>query len=830
MYLQGLVHSSLLLSARVVFWGMMRRSWTEGAVGAMRDSAGIRFRSGQRSRFILFGILLLANVFLAACACSDPVRPDGQYVTDWLVAGPLGKASPENLCESLGGASAVHSEGEPVAGGQGQWRRYFGGGSVVNLRELIGYEEEAASAAAFCRIESDVDQAGRIYCGTDNGVFVWLNGEPVLRKSRGKDETLSPASQEIRLRRGSNECLVICSISSDWLFGFTFRVDGAEATVAPPMVWNPLSPGFNDGRYVLFSPDWKWRVGDDPAWARPDFDDSGWERVGIAKACGLKAGTVCWMRVHARFTPESVLIPYSFNTTHRLSSEIFVDGVSRYAIGSQGAVFSPFRFFPKLVRLPQECVLAIRHVVDSPALHLPRIAVRRADADLEKRLREEQPQRFHRIVLIALLAFLLVFYRTAFWQSPRRQEGTWYCLTLLFACVSILVLDMDQWTDRVSPRFFTWVSLAFSIMAAVSSVAMSHAIARREVSQRIVWGFGLVGAAFYMCGFVFNHRHLPFLFEIIAMIEYWRVWICHMYLTRRPNRWYVGAGILIFLMGFVFSLADSIWDIKLVASFFTYAHAYGLIGFMGCMLVYLAREYSQGMKELQALTAELEERVEQRTLQVRQLTQRLITAQEDERERIARELHDSVAQTLWFAKMEAEAQLGREARQEQPHKMVDLLDHAIAEVRTIAYGLRPPELDKLGFVQAIAQCCKDFSYNSRIMLDYKSHGVDNVRLSPAAEVNVYRVLQEALNNVQQHAKASKVRVRLLGAYPSVILRVEDDGQGFDVSGQRDEVEGRMGIRGMEERIRLVGGKMSLRSAPGQGVSIVVEAPQQEAES
>jgi len=148
----------------------------------------------------------------------------------------------------------------------------------------------------------------------------------------------------------------------------------------------------------------------------------------------------------------------------------------------------------------------------------------------------------------------------------------------------------------------------------------------------------------------------------------------------------------------------------------------------------------------------------------------------------------------------------------------------------IAYGLRPPELDKLGFVQAISQACKDYSYSAGISLDYSAHGVDNIHLSQVAEVNLYRVLQEALNNIKQHAEASNVRVRLVGAFPSVILRVEDNGRGFDPVRQREDSAVQMGLSSMEERIRLLGGTMSIRSAPGEGTRIIFEIPQQEEEA
>jgi len=156
---------------------------------------------------------------------------------------------------------------------------------------------------------------------------------------------------------------------------------------------------------------------------------------------------------------------------------------------------------------------------------------------------------------------------------------------------------------------------------------------------------------------------------------------------------------------------------------------------------------------------------------------------------------------------------------------IHLVDETMASIRGIMSDLRPPELDQMGFVQAVSQCCKEFSDITKIFLDFEVHGVDNIKLSPVAEVNLYRVLQEALNNIQQHAEASKVRVRFVGSFPSVILRVEDNGRGFDTDQAQDAADGHMGLRNMEERMRLLGGTMRVRSAPGAGTQLVFEVPQ-----
>lgn len=768
--------------------------------------------------------------FFSAIACAQAAQPDGRYITDWIVAGPFIDIPGESILASLGGPGAAHREGEALPGNAGTWRRHAARGSIVNLRSITGYEQDTQTAAAYCEFQSDADQEGYLHVGSsDISLRVWLNGELVgSQRGRGQ-ETLAAETYKVRLKRGTNTCLITCSVNRIWLFGFTFRADGSVQTPAPPLVWNPLAPMIKDGRYVLFSPDWKWKLGDDPQWAAPGFDDSQWEPIPAATAMQLEPGTICWLRIHARFTPESVLLPYAFNSTHGCSAEIFLDGVSVARFGQQGALLDPFCKELRLHQLPAECTLAIRYVSESTRFHLPRIALYRADHVLQYTLERDQPQRFHRFIVVGVFLFLIVFYRTAFWRSPRRQEGFWYCLTLLFACLSVLATDMDQWTWQLRPSSFTWLSLVFALATVLASVAMAHVITHNEIPKRLMAFFTVLAIGAFVAGWLLDTTAIPYFALGVPSLEYGRVWFRYMYPSRKSTRWYMGIGIVLYFTGMMANLADLFFKFDVLDSFFTYSFAYGLLAFMGCMLMYFAREYAQSITELQTLTTELEDRVEQRTQQVRQLTQRVITAQEDERERISRELHDSVAQTLWFAKMEAESQLAKQTPSAKAPQVVELLEHAISEVRTISYGLRPPELDKLGFVQAIAQCAKDFSYKTRITLDYEALGVDNARLTPLAEVNVYRVLQEALNNIRQHANASKVRIRLVGAYPWVILRVEDDGRGFDTAQTPARDEERMGIRGMEERMRLVAGRMALHAKPGEGTRIVFEVPQQEVE-
>ncbi len=784
-------------------------------------------RTSRTGIVVFAGVILLLGIALSVTpAWAEPPQPDGRYITDWLVAGPLGDKVPlDQLLGSAGDANAKPREGDPVPGHQIRWTRYSGEGNVINLREIAGYGQPV-TAMAYCEFNSAAEQKGYVHFASENEFQLWLNGRLVVKKSEGDNATLTPEGYDISLKQGINTCLAVCRSASSWIFGFTLRVDGPETTQAPPLIWNPLvptAPSEEDGRYRLLSPDWKWRAGDDPAWAKPGFDDSDWERVPPDAHVGLAAGSTYWMRIHARFAPNSTKIPYAITLENTSSAELYLNGNRVFGTGRYGNILNPFRNQHPVFQLPQECVLAVHGIIQKEGQPLARIEVRRADKKLDNALTFQQPQRYHRWILIFCLTSYLIYYFFAFLGHPRQKEGFWINVALALTILSLLISDMACWTNRYNPAFFAWLSQAVAAGAAVCAIAMTYIMTRGALHGRVLAGYGIAAAAVYLYGWTANALWITYLVYPLITIELLRVWIVYGMIPRRENRWYIGSAIIFFVFGQLLATAFALFRWKFFAGMGPYAHLYGFMVLIGNTLDYMARESARGLRELETLTATLESKVAERTQQVSELTQQLITAEEAERERLARELHDSVAQTLWFAKMAAEEGVKDDVRM---HKMAELLDKAIGEVRTIAYGLRPPELDKLGFVQAISQLCKDFSYNTGILLDYQAHGVDNVSLSPVAEVNLYRVLQEALNNVQQHAGASKVRVRLVGAYPNVMVRVEDDGRGFDMDQQGMEKEGHMGLSGMEERIRLTGGAMRIKSAPGEGVRIVVEIPQQ----
>jgi PAS domain S-box-containing protein len=216
---------------------------------------------------------------------------------------------------------------------------------------------------------------------------------------------------------------------------------------------------------------------------------------------------------------------------------------------------------------------------------------------------------------------------------------------------------------------------------------------------------------------------------------------------------------------------------------------------------------------------------------IHKLSQQLMQAQEDERQMISRELHDTVAQDLSVAKMACDLIYGELSSKRLPEadrilEISGALQKTILGVRNMAYDLRPPGLEELGLVETIYRFCEDFAQMWGLPVDFQSAGLKNLKLDHGIQINIYRLIQEGLTNIRKHATAGRAAVKLIAAFPNIILRVEDNGRGFDVQARAAVAgqEKRMGLRSMQERVTLLNGEMKLQSKPGQGTKVFIKLP------
>jgi signal transduction histidine kinase len=239
----------------------------------------------------------------------------------------------------------------------------------------------------------------------------------------------------------------------------------------------------------------------------------------------------------------------------------------------------------------------------------------------------------------------------------------------------------------------------------------------------------------------------------------------------------------------------------------------------------LGASFARMAERLARFRDELRRREEIRT----RLLEQVISAQEEERRRIARELHDETGQSLTSLAlglaMIAEAPDLAEARA-RAAELRGLAARTLEEVHHLSRGLRPSVLDDLGLLPALERSLKEFGASRALAVDLHAAGLDGRRLPAPVEIAVYRIVQEALTNVARHAAASTVSVLLEQRDRSVHVIVEDDGRGFDVEGvlASGQPEQRLGLHGMRERAALLGGSLTVESGPGRGTSVFAAIP------
>jgi signal transduction histidine kinase len=221
-----------------------------------------------------------------------------------------------------------------------------------------------------------------------------------------------------------------------------------------------------------------------------------------------------------------------------------------------------------------------------------------------------------------------------------------------------------------------------------------------------------------------------------------------------------------------------------------------------------------------------EEKIIEREKDLQKLTGRLIWGQEEERRRLARELHDDLTQRLAVlaiqaGRMEKTARDGRQPILEEFH---DLRDHAIqisADIHNISRRIHPSILDDLGLEKAIESECARFSNREGIAVAFAAEDLPGT-ISKDVALSLYRIIQEGLTNIGKYACARNVTISLKGTRHGIFLTLQDDGIGFDPAEVRKKPG--LGLSSMRERVRIIRGKLRIASEPEKGTTILVNVP------
>lgn len=230
---------------------------------------------------------------------------------------------------------------------------------------------------------------------------------------------------------------------------------------------------------------------------------------------------------------------------------------------------------------------------------------------------------------------------------------------------------------------------------------------------------------------------------------------------------------------------------------------------------------SGGLQDLNSKIGELQ--------QTQQMALSIIKAQEEERKRVAREIHDGPAQSMANIVMRAEfclklLDLDPEKVRDELVALQNLVRLSLTDVRKIIFDLRPMVLDDLGLAPAIKRYITDYKDQHGLQIEFLFFGQER-RLDSTIEVALFRIIQESISNIKKHAQAKSAVVKMESLRDKVSIHIKDDGKGFDLEKvTADKCREGYGLIGMKERVQLLEGEMAITTAPGQGTSINISVP------
>jgi signal transduction histidine kinase len=243
------------------------------------------------------------------------------------------------------------------------------------------------------------------------------------------------------------------------------------------------------------------------------------------------------------------------------------------------------------------------------------------------------------------------------------------------------------------------------------------------------------------------------------------------------------------------------------------------------LVLYLFIEHTKRRRAQTALENDIAERIKVEAA-LRDLSSRLITAQEEERSRIARELHDDFNQRLAMLAMDLEKSAliipkDQVLAVQRMHELWDQASSLGSDLHTLSHNLHSSVLDCLGLVEGVRTLCTEFTEQQGVQVEFASHGVPRT-IAAGTSLCIFRIVQEGLRNVKKHSGANKASVQLDGNGQEIMLSITDEGVGFDL---RDSaIKGGLGLRSMQERLRSVGGTVEIHTRHEGGTQLSARAP------
>ncbi len=598
----------------------------------------------------------------------------------------------------------------------------------------------------------------------------------------------------------------------------------------------------------------RYRLGDDPQWKEPDFNDEDWDRTDIFRypldnPQAVSPFPPVWFRFDLHFAPDLIGRPVVFASYHFYEPDIQVFLNGTRAANLQFIDPTTGKMPRCFVPLQTDYVVALRWNPENwrvgralgregeEVKFIP--SIRDYEAVLLKQERlavNDHAYALHRIVLIGAFVVFFLFHFALYTHYPLRRENIYYGTTTLLCLLALASLHVSEIYRYSGPVWYwSYVVLFLGIMpfSVISGAALLKLLLTGRVGRTLplyLTAGVLMQIAHIQTPWVSNTAMQCFPLVVIPELA----WVAWLRLRRGglPFSWMVVGALL--LVCVVLNAVGAALGLDSDSGFIRYAAWYFFAFFLQIVAVAFAREYARDKKHLEARTVELAGEIAEREHAqeaFQGISRRLLDVRDEERRRMARELHDSVAQDLAaMVMMVGQIEDSLPAKSPEQAKTLettlDLAGKCAQEVRTMSYLLHPPLLDQLGLVPALRAYVDGFTKRSGIRVTVEV-GPDFARMPADVELTLFRIVQECLGNVHRHSHSVTAHVTLEQGADAVLLKVRDTGEGIppDTLAAIHERRscGGVGVAGMQERLQLLKGMFRIESGPG-GTTVQASVP------
>jgi signal transduction histidine kinase len=568
----------------------------------------------------------------------------------------------------------------------------------------------------------------------------------------------------------------------------------------------------------------KFAPGDGRFWASPEYDDSKWRSISVPgswQSQGIKpVNGLGWYRIH--FTvPVNVRHINPALLLGRIgdADEVFLNGVK---IGGEGLIGERFveatkveRLYeipPDLLRYNDTNILAVRVMntyLNGGIFDKNSMIGDHSALQLEKFRRDK----YIIIVEFCLLTFFALFFITCFFfyiKGLRDREYLHFWVFTSFYGILFLLGSLSFYSTGMKTPAIQQVITSLASLLPASLVLLLINVYKEKgtfYAKGLLLSFPVITVALIVFPGYTPRAYLYSAWKICFVLA--ALFIVFHAIRAFYKKFHESGPILLGITGLVIGSAlESIGGLDFLQTTGFFLWDYSSVFFMVCVMYTLTARYMRIREELRLASL------------------KIFDAHEDERKRVARELHDGIGQSLQSVKLrlkmlESHIEKGGAVKREDLSELTADVSQSIEEIRAVAMDLRPSFLENTDFSDAVHWHAVKMQEQAGVAINVYLEGL--ITVNPGAKENLYRIYQEALSNALKHSEASAIHVMLSSKNSSLLLEISDDGKGFNPA-RPDKKEAGIGLSTIKERVELLGGILRIKSSDANGTVISIEVP------